>query len=185
MSTEIIHSVKFIGHHHHQCVEVLREHFKGKKIEGIEIGTNAGDLTVTLLRDLSNLSFLDTIDPWKYFEGQQFEAGNQQDYHNRQMEAAFKRLEQYRQRVKMHRMTSDKFFKLFPNIEVDFVWIDGHHEYGQVKKDIQNAKNVVKDGGIVGGHDYGLVADVKKAVHEEFNENEVFKGGDFTWWIYK
>lgn len=183
MTEDRVHSVQFIGHHHHQCVAVLREHFGNTKIEGIEVGTNAGDLTVTLLRDLDNLTFLDTIDPWKFCKGEQFEAGNDQDYHNRQMEAAFKRLDQYRQRVKMHRMTSDKFFKLFPNIEVDFVWIDGHHEYSQVKRDVQNAKKVVKKGGIIGGHDYGLVEDVKKAVDEELND--VHKGGDFTWWTYK
>jgi hypothetical protein len=51
--------------------------------------------------------------------------------------------------------------------KVDFVYIDGHHTYEQVKKDIQNYKKLIKDNGIVGGHDYSVNwKDVIKAVNE-------------------
>lgn len=36
----------------------------------------------------------------------------------------------------------------------DFVYIDGLHTYDQVKKDILNYKNIIKDTGFIAGHDY-------------------------------
>ncbi len=38
--------------------------------------------------------------------------------------------------------------------KVDFVYIDGLHTYEQVKKDINNYRKVIKENGIIGGHDY-------------------------------
>ena len=66
--------------------------------------------------------------------------------------------------------------------EVDFVYIDGHHTYEQVKKDIINYKKVIKDGGIIGGHDFCDVWEqrVVKAVVECLGiPDKVYK--DFSW----
>jgi predicted O-methyltransferase YrrM len=53
----------------------------------------------------------------------------------------------------------------------DFVYIDGLHTYDQVKKDINNYKDIVKPGGFIGGHDYsGYWLDVVKAVDECFGK---------------
>lgn len=51
--------------------------------------------------------------------------------------------------------------------KVDFVYIDGHHTYEQVKKDIINYKKLINNNGIIGGHDYsdGWLG-VMKAVDE-------------------
>jgi hypothetical protein len=38
--------------------------------------------------------------------------------------------------------------------KADFVWIDGDHEYEDVKADILFYKSVLKSGGILSGHDY-------------------------------
>ena len=168
--------------HHHQAIAVLQEHFKGREITGIEIGTNAGDLTKALLANVPGLVMLHTIDPWLHFPGAQFEAGNDDNYHVRQKEHAIHCLEEFAGRVQIHQKTSDEFFRENRGIKVDFVWIDGHHEYSQVKKDIRNAKDAVLLNGLIGGHDYRLVGDVTKAVEEEFEF--FFFGGDFTWWIY-
>ena len=40
------------------------------------------------------------------------------------------------------------------NEKFDFIYIDGLHTYEQVKKDILNYKDLIKVGGIIGGHDY-------------------------------
>ena len=50
------------------------------------------------------------------------------------------------------RKTSDQFFK-DNNNKFDCVFIDGLHEYDQVKKDIINSLNFLNDGGIVLLHD--------------------------------
>jgi hypothetical protein len=50
------------------------------------------------------------------------------------------------------RKTSDEFF-LSNNKTFDIVFIDGLHNYGQVKKDILNSVNCLKDNGIILIHD--------------------------------
>ena len=51
-----------------------------------------------------------------------------------------------------HRMTSDYFFKV-NNQKFDLVFIDGMHEYQQVRKDILNSINSLNHNGIILVHD--------------------------------
>jgi hypothetical protein len=50
------------------------------------------------------------------------------------------------------RETSDKFFKK-NNIKFDIIFIDGLHEYDQVKKDINNSLLFLSDSGVIFLHD--------------------------------
>ena len=50
------------------------------------------------------------------------------------------------------RMTSDEFFKNNKE-KFDLIFIDGLHHYNQVKKDVINSLEVIKDGGIILMHD--------------------------------
>jgi len=53
-----------------------------------------------------------------------------------------------------HRMMSDSFFEANPNINFDVVFIDGLHEYQQVRKDAINSLNSLNDGGWIAFHDF-------------------------------
>ena len=57
----------------------------------------------------------------------------------------------------------------------DFIFIDADHRYESVKADIARAKQLIKPGGIIAGHDYtdGYSPGVKKAVDEAFPICEV------------
>ena len=51
-----------------------------------------------------------------------------------------------------HRMTSDEFFAL--NAEkFDLVFVDGLHEYQQVRRDVENALRFIEPGGYIALHD--------------------------------
>ena len=53
-------------------------------------------------------------------------------------------------------MTSDEFFKLIKgheDIKYDLIFIDGLHEYSQVKKDIENSLNHLQPNGFIVMHD--------------------------------
>jgi hypothetical protein len=70
---------------------------------------------------------------------------------------------------------------------LDFVFIDGAHNYESVKADIQAWLPKVKIGGFIGGHDYGNnepedVNGVKKAVDEKFDKDiTVYNHGWGSW----
>ena len=62
---------------------------------------------------------------------------------------------------------------------LDFIYIDGNHQYEYVKNDIILSQKIVKEGGIIAGHDYDNKG-VIKAVDEVFtNPDKVFR--DSSW----
>lgn len=69
-----------------------------------------------------------------------------------------------------------------------FVFIDGSHDYDDVKADITAWLPKVKQGGTLAGHDYGKVDDnacgVAQAVNELLGENNI-SVHESTSWIYK
>lgn len=52
--------------------------------------------------------------------------------------------------------------------DFDMLFIDGDHQYQQVKLDIQNYMKLLKPGGLICGHDYPGYPGVVKAVNELF-----------------
>ena len=75
------------------------------------------------------------------------------------------------------RMLSDTWFEKHKDVELDWIYIDGDHSYEGCLKDLENALNVVKSGGLILGDDYGWPnaqwqkAGVTKAVNEFINKN--------------
>ena len=67
--------------------------------------------------------------------------------------------------IKHIRKFSDQAILDFENNSIDFVYIDGNHQYEFVKKDIENYYKVIKPYGFLGGHDYSCKA-VKKAIED-------------------
>jgi hypothetical protein len=86
---------------------------------------------------------------------------------------------------------SDTMMPLLGDGTVDFVYIDGAHNYDAIRADINAWLPKVKPGGYIGGHDYGNnepeeVNGVKKAVDETFGEDiEVFNTGWGSWLHHK
>lgn len=177
---------EFIPRHHGQAVVALRGHLGHLvNISGIELGTGRADLTKTLLGELPNIESLITVDTWEHREGDQYEAGGFSQEH---FDAAYKHAQEalaaFGNRVSILHMKSEDLLTITRR-PVDFMWIDGDHKYESVVKDLELAKILVKKGGIIGGHDYGLVPDVSRAVDEKMRtEYIVHAGGDFTWWVY-
>lgn len=70
------------------------------------------------------------------------------------------------------------------NLRFDMVFIDGDHEYESVKEDILAWRPLLKDGGLLCGHDYGhpdYHAGVTAVVNELFGQPS--RGPDLIWWI--
>ena len=58
--------------------------------------------------------------------------------------------------------------------KVDFVYIDGLHTYDQVKKDIANYRKIIKENGVIGGHDYSEGwPDIIKGVDESIGKPDM------------
>lgn len=85
--------------------------------------------------------------------------------------------------VKLLRECSALACKKIEDKSIDLLFIDGNHQYSQVKADIINYSPKMKDGGILCGHDYrkGICDGVVKAVDEIFNKNFQVLGNSSIW----
>jgi SAM-dependent methyltransferase len=78
-----------------------------------------------------------------------------------------------------HQMRFSEFYKE-NTLDFDLIYIDGSHEYRDVKEDIQNSLRIIRSGGIISGHDYNSTCPgVIMAVNEMFKGIEVFD--DSSW----
>ena len=88
--------------------------------------------------------------------------------------------------VKLLRLNSEQASKLFQIFETpyfDMVFIDADHTDDAVKKDITLWKPLVRKGGILSGHDYGIIPEVTKAV-DELIPNAIIFPECYVWMTY-
>jgi len=79
------------------------------------------------------------------------------------------------------RMTSMEAVKLYEDNSIDFILIDGGHDYNTVKDDITEWLKKLKSGHIIAGDDYAWEG-VKKAVDELLPTADIFH--DIGCWLY-
>jgi len=121
----------------------------------VEIGTWEGDFTVAILEN-TNCKKIYCIDPYKHFYNNEYP-----DAMNKLTQAEFdevynktrKRLEKYGDRVEFIRKTSLEASYIFENESIDFVYIDGNHDFKYVDEDIRVWFPKVKSGGFLCGDD--------------------------------
>lgn len=158
-----------------------------------EIGTQRGENAFQIARRLF-LEKLYCIDPYIYQEGWFDRANVSNSKHEANYQAAKKKLEKIN--VVFHKMTSEEAVKNIENRSLDFLYIDGRHDYQSVINDIILWYPKVKYGGIIAGHDYldvktkDTLIEVKSAVDYIFYEIEgleIYHTVEKypSWWIIK
>jgi hypothetical protein len=139
----------------------------GKKdLVGVEIGLENGFNARTMLKTLP-LKKLYSIDV-------------------KVKDRARKLLSGYKGKIEFVENTSEQAATDIPD-DLDFVYVDGSHQYEFVKRDIELYFPKVKDGGVFGGHDFdGSHIDVCTAVFEFAQKNKYqLHGKHKDWWFIK
>ena len=128
---------------------------------GAEIGTDQGEYAEVLLKTIPGLE-LGCIDPWKaqaYEPDEQPESKENQEFFDKRYQETVSRLSEYIYSIKpphiaLLRKTSLEGLNNFIDNSLDFVYIDGNHDFLNVTQDIHYWFKKVKPGGILAGHDY-------------------------------
>lgn len=121
---------------------------------GVEIGVFKGDFSKILLETIQP-QILYLIDPWEGIIGSGDKNGNNVEQINGESYYVNNIIPQFLfiPQVKILRHYSD-IISLFPDNYLDWIYIDGLHEYPFVKHDLEASYNKLKSGGYIMGHDY-------------------------------
>ena len=114
----------------------------------VEIGVEGGFYAMTLCRAIPGLDYTG-IDPYVSYPGLIYHRN--EDKWKMLYEMAKENLKPYKGKVL--REFSEDAAKRFKR-DLDFVYIDGNHDYTYVVADILEWQTKVKPGGILAGHDY-------------------------------
>jgi SAM-dependent methyltransferase len=121
-------------------------HELGYKV-GVEIGTQQDIHAETLCKNNPGMH-LYCVDPWESYAGYTEHANEMEDFY----ETSQKRLSIY-QCTLLKKMSMDALAD-FKDKSLDFVYIDGGHDFKNVANDIIEWPRKVRPGGMVFGHDY-------------------------------
>lgn len=163
---------------------------KGKNLIGAEIGVYKGEHAESLLRYL-DIKRLYLIDPFEEYKENGIVGGN---FNGKE----YKSVEEVKL-IAHNNIKSNKVIWIEKKSQdcideipkLDFIYIDGSHDYESVKRDIENYYPKIKEGGVMGGHDIcncdcKELEEVSKAVIEfAVNNNLILHISDPDWWIIK
>lgn len=138
---------------------------------GAWLGCSTSYMAVEIFNSNKNIKF-DVIDTW---EGSK----NFVDEHVFSVESKDKspfdifedNLKSVKEYINPIKGDSKILHKNYNNDSLDFVFIDGGHDYDTVKRDIINWYPKLKKNGFIGGHDYAVYESVRNAVDEFFGDS--------------
>ncbi len=161
-------------------IKFALEYFKGRKITCAEIGTYRGENALYILEKL-NIKKIYLIDPWEKYPGYN-------EYDKDKLRRYFletkKRLRKYSDKI-VYMMNLSKDASKEISEKLDFVYVDGNHDYEYVKEDMELYWNKLAKGGILAGHDISWPG-VGKAFCE-FVEKKGLEPNiaNMDWWVIK
>lgn len=146
----------------------------------VEIGSFEGENAKNMLLHLP-IKHLYLIDPYLHYSGYRHSSGENIP---KAFDIAQKRLSKFKDKITFIKKLSEQAVDDVAD-KLDFVYIDGNHNYKYVKKDIQLYYPKLKKGSIIGGHDiWG--AGVQKAVIEFSKQNDLEVHVKYPdWWVVK
>ena len=172
---------KILGHYNVKVLRLIHgsilfieegEHFeikcplKNKNLKIAEIGVFTGVNSKEMMKYL-NVAELYLIDPYENYENTHMGKINFSEAET----IAKRRMKKFGKKVKFIKESSSDAVNRIPN-DMDYIYIDGNHNYEYVKDDIMNYWDKVRPGGLLAGHDIGIY-DVLKAVLEFSKEKKV------------
>jgi hypothetical protein len=173
---------------------------KNEPLTGAEIGVGYGVNAENIMQNLT-VTKLWLIDPYVPFTQTEASIRDKTSWTEKRLtnrlekhlltswvsgrEVAWKRLAKYGSHVTFIYESSADAVKALPG-NLDFVYVDGNHDYEFVKADILNYYPKVKSGGVLGGNDFNCGNGVIQAVTEWTVGNGFRLNVERNdWWVVK
>lgn len=162
----------------------VKSYLGDKNLQIVEIGSYCGESGEIIASTFPN-STLNCVDPWEKYteEGSVYDL-NEQEIVLNEAEVIFDSVLARYSNMKKNKLASIQYANLLAPESIDFVYIDGNHQYSSVKEDLSTWMTKVKPGGVIAGHDYGWET-VSRAINEFFNQPPVAVFSDGSWFYFK
>ena len=158
---------------------------KNEELKVVEIGVFEGRNSKDMMKllDINKLYLIDPYTEIKNTREKKDNYMNNPNWNNIEKKARKKMLRFGKKVVFIKKFSEDAVDDIPDNM--DYIYIDGSHDYRDVKLDIENYYKKVRVGGILAGHDI-ILPDVLKAVLEFTNKNNLkFIISNHDWIIIK
>lgn len=132
-------------------------------------GQSASFMAVEINNSEKNIKF-DCVDHWSDAEG--CPDPTWMPTNKTLFEVFLSNTERVKHIINPVKMMSVDAAKNYDDNSLDFVFVDGDHEYAACKEDIIAWLPKMKHGGILAGHDYGWCQSVRDAVHAVLGEGQ-------------
>ena len=131
-------------------VELVGSLPSNRQMVMVEVGSFRGE-SAEIFLNTNRFSRIYCIDPWKNF----YDKNDWASFSNMaKVERDFDRRVGGDERVVKVKGTIDTFFERYPNIALDFAYIDGCHTYDAVKHDLTKIMTTSRPRVAVAGHDF-------------------------------
>ncbi len=142
--------------HAHEIITHLINFYTSSKSIGVEIGVARGSSAFCIL-NRCNIQHLYLVDPWSHGYAKQHDSN---DVSQAEMELRYKKVQKQINKKHKNKATIVRQFSHYAHKEVpdglDFIYIDGNHEYENVILDLTLWVPKIKSGGLVMGDDWGF-----------------------------
>lgn len=135
----------------------VRKMFGNQSVVGAEVGVAIGTNALRTLKAMPNLRLLYLIDPYKHYPEWTSTRAKDRRFWPEDLEITKRKAQKLLAPVKNRIRWVFKRFEECSSMDVeplDFIYIDGNHDYDFVFRDIELARKLVKKGGVVSGHDF-------------------------------
>jgi len=168
-------------------LQFVKEKLKTKEgLIGVELGVFRGENALDMFKTM-NIRHLYLIDPWVSYDNKDPNMHGKQVL-NEALDNTKKILRNYGDKITFIKKFSNDALKDIPD-NVDFIYIDGNHDYKFVKEDMLNYYKKIKIGGIMAGHDLNHLDRHKGVTKAFFEFISKYKLRPFIespdWWVIK
>lgn len=177
---KLIDAIKIPGKGRFEIPDTIRDELPSffKQLEfttGAEIGVYQGQYTKKFL-ELGLTMY--GVDPWEVYPDYSHKRGRNMDKQEKLYQETMQTIGHY-PNFHLVRKKSMDALKDFKDKSLDFVYIDAHHGFKYVTEDIWEWTKKIKKGGIIAGHDYGVLRR-KKSTYDMYNNHVKYVIDSYT-----
>ncbi len=121
---------------------------------GVEVGVQNGNFAVDNLKIWTSVQNYYLVDMWQRQENYKDTANVEEDAQEKIYQTALANMKPFGDKPILIRNSSVNASLLFPDLSLDFVYLDARHDYCGVTEDLVAWFPKLKKGGIMSGHDF-------------------------------